>query len=230
MERVVGGIPNLTSAAAERGTAIHADLERAVNGEGDWPAGFPHVANAYSARCARAGVQAERKLAVDRECRPCDFDGEDAWIRGIIDLVLWEPPRLVVVDWKSGKRYVPRGAERPEAQDQLDTYAALAFLHSGEVQEVETRIEWLVPRRRDTAVYLRGQDDGRLIEWMRGQALDLDVRAVHAMGIPARVDEQFPPKTNGLCRGWCAVLDCRFNTGQGRELTEPTPDIRFRKR
>ena len=231
VERVVGGLPPTTSHAAERGTAIHRQLERAVNGDDDWPAAFPHVRDAYSARCAGAGVQAERKLAVDRECRPCLFDSEDAWVRGIVDLLLWEAPRVVAVDWKSGKRFPRETSARPKAQDQMDVYAALVFLHSAEVREVETRIEWLVSKWRDTVVYTREADMDRLVGRVREQALTLDVKVVDATGIPARIDELFPPRASGLCRaGYCPVLSCTLNTGQGRELIEPTPPIRFKKR
>ena len=221
-ERVLQDVPNLTSEPAERGTAIHKRLENAITGSAAWPPSWPHVEEAYAERCRGHGVQAERKMAVDRDMRPCGFDSEDAWIRGIADLLLWDRPVMTVVDWKSGKRYPDDPAKLPDAQFQMDVYAALLFCQSDAVETVETRLEWLVPKVRDTATYTAEADADRLIESVQALAQTLDERTADGIG-------GFKPRANGLCRGWCAV-ECPLNVGRGRNLIEPTPQIRFKGR
>ena len=224
-ERVAGDVPRLTSAAAERGTRIHNEIEAALHGEGEWPASFPHVEQAYGHLRVGPGVQAERAMALDRDMQPTDFDGPGAWLRGIADLLVWEGNgRLVVVDWKSGKRYLDRHTDRPKSQEQMDVYTAMAFIHSEAVLEVETRLEWLVPKKRDTAVYTRVGDMRRLVTADRDQAKALDEKV-------ERLDRQVPDKvfrrnTNGLCRDWCPVTDCSRNGG----ASELFPRIRFKRR
>ena len=222
-ERVVGDVPRLASRATERGSRIHRDIERALRGEGAWPEEFPHVRGAYGHLLVGPGVQAEREMAVDRDFRPTEFDGPRAWLRGIADLLVWDAGqgRLVVVDWKSGRRFLDERTDRPKAQDQMDVYAALAFAHSEAVAVVETRLEWLVPKKRDTVVYDREPDMKRLVATVRDVAEALDARVEQGVGA-------FSRRANGLCRtGYCPILDCDRNTGKGEKLF---PAIRFKSR
>ena len=76
-----------------------------------------------------------------------------------------------------------------------------ALLHHPEVQAVKNEFIWLEYNQKSTVVIKRTD----LPEMWA--SLMPEVTAFEQ----ASVNQQFPPKKNGLCREWCPVTSCEFN-------------------
>lgn len=111
---------------AARGETIHAQAEKFVKqGAAGKRQAMPKSLNKYSVEFrevsrASAMPQTELKFGVTYDWRPTAFFGGDVWGRGVWDLAVLTPERLLVVDYKTGKMY-------PETIDQLRFYACAAF-------------------------------------------------------------------------------------------------------
>lgn len=88
------------SPALEKGIEWHEALEHAVKRGAPLPKHL-HPWQSLADRLRAAGAQAEVKLAIDREGKPCDFWDRNAWLRGAIDV----DAGTLLVDWKTGKVY-----------------------------------------------------------------------------------------------------------------------------
>jgi hypothetical protein len=83
---------------------------------------------------------AEHKLAFDRNWQPCDFFGDDAYFRMVVDFHFLQGELAVVLDWKSN-RAVPGTVEKDL---QLRTYGwGLKQAVYPEVQEILLRLHFL---------------------------------------------------------------------------------------
>jgi ATP-dependent exoDNAse (exonuclease V) beta subunit len=49
----------------------------------------------------------EYKMALDKDLKPCDFDDEKRWVRGIADLVIIDGKDAYVIDYKTGSNKYP---------------------------------------------------------------------------------------------------------------------------
>jgi len=136
---------------------------------------------------------AEVKFAVDKNFNSCAWD--QAWSRGIVDVLVIHNATAVVLDYKTGKR---------KPTEQLWLYALYVFAHHPEVKAVHTVFAWLKERKVDKDFFTR-DDISKL--WM------------HFLPIVSRLEKSYekdvwPPKTSGLCRRWCPVLSCEHNGRQ----------------
>ena len=195
-EKLIQDVTPLSSAPAERGTRIHEQLEEAIEGLSPWPPEYEHVRQwVAEQRALYPVVRTELPMAlalVDGELRHT-LDWDNAYLRGIADLVLWDRQGTVhVVDWKTGKR-------RPVSEHalQMKVYAMMAFTRGVSVRQVVTTVYWTATGARDTRTF------------RRKDMLDLERTLVAAV---ERVNNatRFPKKRSGLCRGYCPVTDCRF--------------------
>lgn len=132
----------------------------------------------------------ERQYAVDKNFQPCDWD--NAWTRGIADLVVIQGSSAAVLDYKTGKR---------KPTEQLDLYATYVFHHHPEVQKVTTGFVWLKEKKIDWQV--RERDDLATI-WQNLLPRVHKLESAYERG-------SWPAKTSGLCKAWCPVTSCKFN-------------------
>ena len=207
-EKLIQDIPPGTGAAAERGIRIHEQIEMAINGDAKWPKEYKHVKRwVKEQRKAYPVVHTELPMAlalVDGELRRTD-DWDNAYLRGVADLVLWDTATgtVKIVDWKTGKK-------RPAAEFaiQLKTYAMAAFARGAAVRQVMTVIYWTETATTDTRTFARKD------------MLSLERTLIAAV---ERVNNAtaFPRRKSGLCRGFCPVQDCRF----WRPLAQPPARI-----
>lgn len=135
-------------------------------------------------------IYPERQYAIDKSLQPCDWFDKEVWCRGIIDVLVLKGDKAYALDWKTGKR-------KPNSR-QLKLFALLVFLHHPEVQMVKTEFVWLKSNERDTETYTRAQESELWQEFVPSLAR---FKA-------AFKHEVFPPKTSGLCNGWCPVTKC----------------------
>lgn len=91
-------------------------------------------------------VCAEKELAVGPDMTPRDYSDQEALLRGRTDLLILNPDRTVVVDFKTAWRVPPAGSEPPL---QAGVYAVLAHaVRPGhEVEVVFDYVRWSVERR-----------------------------------------------------------------------------------
>ena len=162
----------------------------------DWPQGIrPPAAYADYLDALKGGSGAlyvERKYAITKAFRPCAFHAEDAWCRGILDVLQIDGERARVLDHKTGKR--------KQGSDQLKLCALLVFAHHPEVQTVKTGYMWLKEGALDVAEYEREQE-GFLWQEFLPKLIQYKT---------AFEAETFVPRPSGLCAGWCPVTKCEF--------------------
>lgn len=100
----------------------------------------------------------ELKIAVTKDWKPADFDGE-YWWRGILDLFLKHPEVVIVYDWKTGKVY-------DDHQDQREIYSLGIFAHH-DVAEVRAVHVYLDQRINRETIYHRDMVEELREKWVK---------------------------------------------------------------
>lgn len=143
-------------AAASRGTLIHNSIEEYYNQIHDElhpeiPSKVGGYLREFKAHVVEkaCGVMPEMPFALTEEWKACDFDAEEALLRGFMDCVFTYPEHVAIHEYKTGKEY-------DEHADQKQLYAAVAltiFDHVDEVEVVGVYIDQkkLVPTRYNRA-------------------------------------------------------------------------------
>lgn len=141
----------------------------------------------------------EQELGLDEKLQPCEFLGDDVWMRGIIDVLTIDGREALVDDHKTGKR--------KKDPQQLIIFALLTFYHYPEVQTAHTKFHWVAEGTSDGETYHRHQIPelwATLIPKLKRYA-----KAFHS-GV-------FEPNPSGLCKKHCAVNTCEYwGRGRGR--------------
>lgn len=138
---------------------------------------------------------AEVELAVDEFGSLTDFHASDAYQRCIVDAILTNADKSVVVcvDWKTGKKY--------PAQTQHDMIKKC------------TRAKFPNAKIITFFVYLfAGSYDRQEFTGQPLDSLDANMDRLHN----AHQQGLFQPRPSGLCKRWCDVLSCEYN-GRNRE-------------
>lgn len=139
----------LPGPAAARGTLAHAAMENYIKGElKQLPDEISFYQQFLDNIIAHSDCELvpELKLAVDKEWKPADFDG-DYWWRGVLDLFLKHPQIVIVYDWKTGKVY-------DDHQDQREIYSLGIFSHH-DVDEVRAVHVYLDHKLNRETIYHR---------------------------------------------------------------------------
>jgi hypothetical protein len=136
----------------------------------------------------------ERQVALTRNLTPTDFEDENAWCRGVLDVCVVSGEKAFVADWKTGKI-------RPDS-DQLKLFAGFVMELHPEVTQVKTAYIWLNHGRATTETYKRS---------------DLYGIWKHFMTKAGKLESSYEknrwvPKPSGLCNGWCGAgkANCEF--------------------
>lgn len=140
----------------------------------------------------------EQELGLDKNLRPCEFLGDDVWMRGIIDVLTLDGREALVDDHKTGKR--------KKDPQQLIIFALLTFYHHPQIDTVHTRFHWVAEGTSDGETYHRHQIDS-LWAMLLPKLKDYS-KAFHT-GV-------FPPKPSGLCKKHCAVETCEYHGRSAR--------------
>lgn len=195
--KVLRNFPDPPTEATIWGQRVHSAFEDAINDGTPLPEGMTKWQGIADKLIALRGTKwAERKMALDRNFSPVDFDSAEAWTRGIADLVVVRGRKAVVFDYKTGRR---------KPSEQLDLYAAYVFAVHPEVDSVRTAFVWLKDRKIDWCPGVGFYPREHLpVLW---QSLLPRVIKLET----AYTRDSWPARSSGLCRGWCAVTTCEFH-------------------
>lgn len=146
---------------------------------------------------AQAGELAgEERIALDTSLRACKYFDKDVqvWYRGQVDARKRDRAAGVshILDHKTGKV--------KNDYTQLKAFAMYEFLTQPDIHTCKVEYYWTQIRGANGETYRREQ----LPELLRFFAAKLHRFA------DAFLHSTFPPKTSGLCAGWCPVTDCEF--------------------
>lgn len=136
---------------------------------------------------------AEVRIGINRDFEQTGYFDNDVWCRAVIDLIIYDEDRALIVDWKTGK-------VKPDFS-QLDVMAAMTKCLIPSLRKVVGLYYWLKGKRITKKVY--NEPDFKeawhdiLPRVRRFQAM---VRA-----------EDFKPTPNFLCRNYCRVTTCEYH-------------------
>lgn len=185
----------LKNDASVWGDEVHVALENYLNAKGAAALGprFTAYQNYVDQYLKLPGeVFAERKYALDRALKPCDFYAPQVWGRGIIDVLNLNGFLARVFDHKTGKR--------KKDMQQLIIFALLVFYHHPEILECEVTFAWLATGEKDTETFQRAQIPEL---W----AVVLPKLQQYAQAFHSGV---FRAKPSGLCKKHCPVDTCEY--------------------
>jgi hypothetical protein len=134
----------------------------------------------------------EYKMALTAKKIPCDFDAEDYWVRGIVDLLVVDENRAFIVDYKTGSNRYPD-------PKQLKLMALMTFVHFPEVQYIKGGLLFVAHNSFVPEEYSRDQIPKL---WA---VFEPELRRLEY----AFTADQWPAKPTPLC-GWCPVRGCEF--------------------
>lgn len=125
------GLKDPPGPAASRGIVKHKAMEDFISGASTI---LPTDLALYhglltSIKMVDGQVLPEVKLALNEKWEPCDFNAPDVWWRGVLDLLVVEPDRGTLYDWKTGKIY-------DDHDDQKDLYSIAALSHHQHLYEI----------------------------------------------------------------------------------------------
>ena len=165
--------------AAERGTAIHSEFEKAIlelpllDESRIW---WLDYINELKAKRAMP----EYKFGITKNGTACDYSSDQAVFRGIIDVLCINDKTAFVSDWKTGK-------ER-DYSDQLKVYATVVFLVFPHVDNVITQIDYIDHNKHaPDKTYTRNQ--------LTQLCSELDFRIEQIAN-----DTLYIPNPSGLCK------------------------------
>lgn len=184
--------PDEMGEAALWGNQVHEALDKYIKGEAPMPESmlrFKPLADKVLNTDGK--VISEQKIALNNGHQITEFFAPDVWVRVIFDVTIVYDDRIVLLDWKTGKR-------KPNS-DQLRLFAAAVLDVYPHIDRVTTGFVWLKERAIDKEKFVRGQP-------LWEEFLPRVARFNKAFQT-----EHFPEKPSGLCRAWCPVLDCEFN-------------------
>lgn len=135
----------------------------------------------------------EQKLAITKDYAPCDWRSNEAWYRGIADVLKIIGPVALLVDWKTGKV--------SEESQQLVLAAACVFAHHPQVQKIRAEFVWL---KFDATTREDINREDMPMMWANIMPRIAELQAANEKTI-------YPPKPGGLCRRYCPVKQCPHN-------------------
>ncbi len=201
-------IKDVESEAMRWGNIIHATAEHYLKSKLDQPHklneinkdALPLVQKYCDAILASgAEIHVEREFCFTEKFVPCGWrDWDTVWVRGKGDVLAKKNEKLLIADWKSGKR--------KEDFLQLRLFAVLAALTPGfeDVTEFDPRF-----------IFLKEPDPKKAVLRLPEPIKRSELKPVLAeiLGHVRRMEEAwrtevFIARRNGLCKNWCANTDC----------------------
>lgn len=182
--------PGKSEHANDRGTRIHDSAERYVKGGVELVSELQWFAKEFEAMRdlhAKGKVSLEGEWAFDRAWEPTAWMSSNAWCRVKIDALVWmAASKVVVVDYKSGKRY---GNELKHAE-QMQLYQLATFIKYPKVKEVTVELWYTDLDELHDKTYTREQG----LRFLPG---------FEARGVTLTTCEDFPPNPNPFTCKWC---------------------------
>ena len=169
------------------GTRVHEALEKYAKGEASLPPELARFRRLVDRILRASGEKRfEAKLAVDRRYQPTDWDSPDAYMRGIVDVLVIDGEKAYDLDWKTGK---PKDDDR-----KLRLMSLLTFAHYPSVSLVDTMYVWLHHNQTSQGRYRRTEAPTM---WNTFDLKATKVKTAVELGV-------FKARPSPLC-GWCAA-------------------------
>lgn len=185
-KRVLKDVAFVQGDAAKWGEEVHKHFENRIKDLTP----LPFTLESYEPMLSRFDGkrhEVELQMAVNEKLQPTEWFAEDAWLRGIADVMVWLDDSTVWIgDWKTGKR-------RPDF-DQLALFSLLTWQHYPDIKKCITSYIWVKDKKIDTEEFHR-DDANRMWETVMAK-----IRRVYK----AAEHDNWPAKPSGLC-GWCDV-------------------------
>jgi hypothetical protein len=179
------------------GKDVHKAIEDYGRDGTPMPEQFAFVLPVVDVLLAKPGRKLfEHEMALTKDLRPCAFDSDDRWVRGIADLLIVDDDNLTarVIDWKTGNDKYPD-------RDQLVLMSLMVFAHFPHIRSVSSALFFIV--KGSMVKHKMSYEDAEDAWW--------DYRERVAKLEAAHEYDVWNPSQSPLC-GWCPVKDCTFNT------------------
>jgi hypothetical protein len=142
----------------------------------------------------------EQKLALSEVFSPTTWFGKNVWVRSIVDLAVVNPPKAIIIDWKTGKI--------KEDYDQLALMTAVMFNQAEELEEITAMFVWTQEWDPDSPLKCISKVTYNREElpmlWDRFMKREEAFQDAHD-------NTDFPPKPSGLCTRFCPVSTCPYH-------------------
>lgn len=182
--------------ATRYGTEFHKAAEEFIRDDTPIPPKFGFAAPLLETFKAKPGEKhCELKMGLTENLDPCGFFDKQVWFRGIVDLLIINGDKALIVDYKTGK-----SAKYADPQ-QLELMALAVMAHFPQVQSIKAALVFVIADAFVDSAYDREVAGERWAAWVsRYQVME----KAHETGV-------FNPKPSGLCRNYCPVLECAHN-------------------
>lgn len=134
----------------------------------------------------------ELQMGLKRDLTKCEFDAEDRWVRGIVDLLIVDGEDAFIIDFKTGNN------KHPDPK-QLRLMALMTYVHFPEVVRIKAGLLFIARNSFVPEEYVRDDVDN-LWKGFNSELRKLEI--AYENGI-------WPERPTGLC-GWCPVSSCKF--------------------
>lgn len=144
-------------------------------------------------------VITQAKFGIDRQFKPVPFFDANVWGRGALDLLMYNPPNGIILDWKTGKNN--ENSPWSNGGLQLKIFAAMAFKHFPRIEKLTAFNIWL-----------KTNQIGKVYTWTREQERQLWLEILpRVMRLEAALLASADAMKPGPLCGWCNVKSCPNN-------------------
>lgn len=134
----------------------------------------------------------EHKMALTIDRTTCDFDDENRWVRGIVDLLIVDGDQAYIVDYKTGNNKYPDPR-------QLKLMALMTYAHFPTVDKIKAGLLFITRNSFVPEEYARSDINKLWTEFLPSlERLRLSYE-----------NSMWPATPSGLC-GWCPIDSCKF--------------------
>jgi hypothetical protein len=194
--KVLNNYPFQETEQTRYGKDLHKAAEDYVKDGTPIPKQFEFVKPTIDALLAKPGRKlAEYEMGLTVDLKPCGFNDEDRWVRGIADLMIVDDDGLIawIVDYKTGNNRYPD-------TDQLKLMSLMTFAHFPHIREVKSALLFVV---KDTIVKYRMTFEETEKAWGEYRQRVSKLSSAFEYNV-------WNPTQTPLC-GWCPVKGCEFN-------------------
>jgi CRISPR/Cas system-associated exonuclease Cas4 (RecB family) len=176
------------------GTEVHKALEDYVKDGKPLPLNYQRFQSTVDALIEIPGTKyPEYEMGLLEDKSPCDFNDENRWVRGIVDLLIVDGDKAWVVDYKTGSNKYPD-------PKQLRLMALMTFAHFPEVQEVKGALMFIMHNSFTFEDYHRRDMEE---SWKN---FETPLRRLEF----SLESDLWQPVPTPLC-GWCPVESCNYH-------------------
>lgn len=188
LTRVSKKVVEPQSEAIVWGNTVHKALEDRITKRKALPEGMRQWEPLVEQITGKGGkVDAETRMALNRNLRPTEYFASDVWVRGITDVTVIKGDKAFVGDWKTGK-------PTPESA-QLKLTAAMIMACKPFINKVINAFVWLKTNTVTSETFTR-EDIPAIWQEFTPRVQRIEI---------AHQEDKWPARPSGLCRQWCPV-------------------------